>query len=331
MKKQRLMTLLAAVLFFSFSVSGQEAKHKKLVGFDHSTPTPQFLKTNVSEMEKNAPYDGIGIRVSATGNFNGKTMNCSGWTVCTRIPWKYEWFLDSVRTLQEIKFKKFKYNFLRTSVHPGDLSLFADADWAAAGNNFAILSKVAKEGGLKGLFFDIEDYANSLFAYKAERYPGKSLEDAKRMMRKRGREIGNAIFRAYPDIVLLCPFGLSINRTTMKYQKILGLVATAVIVDGQEGAGYYADFELTRRIHYKLSLRLVQPENMEKYKKQVRCGVGLYLDPHFHPDTTKETNRYFMALDPENKNRLAVFHIEKNHEVISISNHISHCPSPPSW
>lgn len=328
MKKQRLMTLLAAALFFSFSVSGQEAKHKKLVGFDHSTPTPQFLKTNVSEMEKNAPYDGIGIRVSATGNFNGKTMNCSGWTVCTRIPWKYEWFLDSVRTLQEIKFKKFKYNFLRTSVHPGDLSLFADADWAAAGNNFAILSKVAKEGGLKGLFFDIEDYANSLFAYKAERYPGKSLEDAKRMMRKRGREIGNAIFRAYPDIVLLCPFGLSINRIIAEapnletkdtwantyilfpafFNGMLDVLpATAVIVDGQEGAGYYADFELTRRIHYKLSLRLVQPENMEKYKKQVRCGVGLYLDPHFHPDTTKETNRYFMALDPENKNRLAVF------------------------
>ena len=29
--------------------------------------------------------------------------------------------------------------------------------------------------------------------------------------------------------------------------------------------------------------------------------------------------------------RVAVFHIEKNHEVIPIANHISHCPSPPSW
>ena len=29
--------------------------------------------------------------------------------------------------------------------------------------------------------------------------------------------------------------------------------------------------------------------------------------------------------------RVSVFHIEKNHEVISIANHISHCPSPPSW
>ena len=29
--------------------------------------------------------------------------------------------------------------------------------------------------------------------------------------------------------------------------------------------------------------------------------------------------------------RVSVFHIEKNHEVISIANHISHCPFPPSW
>ena len=28
--------------------------------------------------------------------------------------------------------------------------------------------------------------------------------------------------------------------------------------------------------------------------------------------------------------RVAVFHVEKNHEIISIPNHISHCPSPPS-
>ena len=166
MKTQRLMTLLAVTLSLSFFVSGQEAKHKKLIGFDHSTPTPLFLKKNIAEMEKYAPYDGIGIRVATSGKVNGKTINCSGWTVCSNIPWKYEWFADTVKTLQEIKFKKFKHNFLRTTVHPGTLSLFSDTDWATAGNNFSILSKIAKEGGLKGLFFDIEDYANSLFAYK---------------------------------------------------------------------------------------------------------------------------------------------------------------------
>lgn len=328
MKTQRLMTLLAVTLSLSFFVSGQEAKHKKLIGFDHSTPTPLFLKKNIAEMEKRAPYDGIGIRVATSGKVNGKTINCSGWTVCSNIPWKYEWFADTVKTLQEIKFKKFKHNFLRTTVHPGTLSLFSDTDWAAAGNNFSILSKIAKEGGLKGLFFDIEDYANSLFAYKKERYPGKSLEDVKKMMRKRGQEIGNAVFRAYPDIVLFCPFGPSINRIIAEapnletkdawantyvlfpafFNGLLDVLpATAVIVDGHEGRGYYAEFKLIRKIHNQLSPRLVQPENMEKYKNQVQLGIGLYLDPYFYPEAMKKTSQFFRALAPENKDRLSVF------------------------
>ena len=70
MKTQRLMTLLAVTLSLSFFVSGQEAKHKKLIGFDHSTPTPLFLKKNIAEMEKRAPYDVIGIRVATSGKVN---------------------------------------------------------------------------------------------------------------------------------------------------------------------------------------------------------------------------------------------------------------------
>ena len=190
------------------------------------------------------------------------------------------------------------------------------------------MSKIAKEGGLKGLFFDIEDYANSLFAYKKERYPGKSLEDAKKMMRKRGREIGNAVFRAYPDIVLFCPFGLSINRIIAEapnletkdawantyvlfpafFNGLLDVLpATAVIVDGHEGRGYYAEFKLIRKIHNQLSPRLVQPENMEKYKNQVQLGIGLYLDPYFYPEAMKKTSQFFRALAPKNKDRLSVF------------------------
>ena len=40
-------------------------------------------------------------------------------------------------------------------------------------------------------------------------------------------------------------------------------------MDGHEGRGYYAEFKLIRKIHNQLSPRLVQPENMEKYKHQV--------------------------------------------------------------
>ena len=105
MKTQRLMTLLAVTLSLSFFVSGQEAKHKKLIGFDHSTPTPLFLKKNIAEMEKYAPYDGIGIRVATSGKVNGKTINCSGWTVCSNIPWKYEWFADMSRPCRRLNSK----------------------------------------------------------------------------------------------------------------------------------------------------------------------------------------------------------------------------------
>mgnify|MGYP007022507617 FL=1 len=261
----------------------------KLIEFSWSSPGTEFLKENIETIEAYAPYDGLGIHVVGKGEYQGKKIIARHNTVFSNVPWKYEWFADAVRDLKATKFRKLTDNFIRTSVSPGSVDWFSDSDWAAVCNNFAIMSRIARECGLKGLAFDAEMYNRQLFTWTPE--SGHSREDTTRKVRQRGREFADAIFKEYPNQTFFCFYWLSVARKYMTHPETpIGEYSLAVpfmngvydrlppeakIVDGNEEFGYKAndikDYErlrcendfllLTRRITGKRGCRLSLPRH----------------------------------------------------------------------
>lgn len=78
----------------------------------------------------------------------------------------------------------------------------AEKRWALCAHNLGIIARLAKATGIKGIFLDPRDAGGSeqfVITDKDKRYDESALMA---MAHRRGREIGNAIFKVYPDIVL---------------------------------------------------------------------------------------------------------------------------------
>lgn len=117
--------------------------------------------------------------------------------------WRYEDFATTLPKLREMTRlkglgKSFAMVYLMSSPR---MKWDDDAAWARAASNFAILGRVAREGGLKGLFIDHEDYTGTpLFTWRA----GDPDYDATRALaRRRGRELFEALASTFPDAVVI--------------------------------------------------------------------------------------------------------------------------------
>ncbi len=295
----------------------------KLIEFSWSSPGTEFLKENIETIEAYAPYDGLGIHVVGKGEYQGKKIIARHNTVFSNVPWKYEWFADAVRDLKATKFRKLTDNFIRTSVSPGSVDWFSDSDWAAVCNNFAIMSRIARECGVKGLAFDAEMYNRQLFTWTPE--SGHSREDTIRKVRQRGREFADAIFKEYPNQTFFCFYWLSVARKYMTHPETpIGEYSLAVpfmngvydrlppeakIVDGNEEFGYKAndikDYERLRCENDFLLMRLVDKANYRKARMQTQLAPAFYLDAYLIPQKGRV---WFELLSPEKADRVSLLH-----------------------
>lgn len=141
--------------------------------------------------------------------FEGMTINIPpSWTLMSgnRVPYSdyYNHWLAPLDGL----FRRFQYNFL--SIHiddPGDV--FDDAAWQNTVANWGDFARAARDIGFKGFFFDNEEYLTQWENYPEDYVnPTHTLQEYADQTRLRGRQIGEAIVAAYPDITLLvyhCP------------------------------------------------------------------------------------------------------------------------------
>ena len=159
----------------------------------------------------------------------------------------------------------------------------------------------AKEGGLRGLILDSEDYYNERQYFLA---PDEGdFETVAKLARRRGREVWEAVFRAFPEAVVLTYQFLSIDREykvavdpvcemrirgdlwPMYCNGILdALPPGAKIVDGDESGYRYeaAKGDFWRNASHQLTgvLPLVAPKNRAKYRAQVSVSFGMYPDSY---------------------------------------------------
>jgi hypothetical protein len=280
---------------------------KKLIEAGWDAPDTARLRANLEQMEK-TPFDGVVLHVTGK-NDAGKIIQAID--TFSNIPWKEEWFKDSIDDLKVIHSKKLTDNFIQTGANPGNVDWFDDDGWKQVIDHIRIVAQIAREGHLKGILFDPETYTNSnrQFAYLSQPQHDKhSFEEYETKARERGKEFISAVAAVDPNLVFLTFFMNSVNapvliapdkemalRESRKYNLYPAFIngwldaapSSIIFVDGCEDQGYAANDQLaflqTANQVRNTAQNLVAPENRLKYLAQVQLSFGLYLDAYVNP------------------------------------------------
>lgn len=277
MQKLKYTFLLSAL-----SICMMAAPAKKLIECSWSNPDTATLRQNIAQMEASTPYQGVRIRLTPQGE--GKAQKQSYKTIFGKVRWQYDWFKEDIENLKNTRFVQFTDNFFATGVVPGDVEWFSDQDWETVCSNFRLVSRIAKETGMKGLIFDPEEY--SAYLWQKINVKNHSMEEIVKKARQRGQEFGKAIFGEYPDMTLFCYFWIAYAKGSPVFRSFMNgvydvLPPKAKIVDGHESSGYTAkDISDFRKgyVECKKGAELVDPENRHKYYLQTTYAAALYLE-----------------------------------------------------
>jgi hypothetical protein len=266
---------------------------KKLIEFGWDEPDTKFMREHIAEMEQ-TPFDGCVFHVNYKRNdgSNGSfTWECWGNKAFTEKELE-----PAIIDLKNTDFHKFTHNFLRFNVTPGSIDWFDD--FAHIIENAKLASKVAKESGIKGILFDIEQYNSQLFEYSKQRdNQTKSWDEYAHQVHKRGQEIMQAFQSEYPDITIFLTFGYCLPYVQMGNERKLaevnyGLLAplldgmvdsalsTIKIVDGFELAYSYKDiskFALGYKMMEEDVLKIINADH-NKYRSVFSFGFGIWMD-----------------------------------------------------
>ncbi len=263
------------------------ATGKKLIELGWDSPTPDFLRANIAQMERR-PFDGVVMHLNA------------GKTIFNKTPYPPSAFAADRSDLSAMKISKLNQNFISIwAASEANWSWFNDADWAATLTNASNFAKTAKAGGVKGFFFDPEPYGTNPWSYSAARYPNQSFAAVRAKVRQRGAAFLDAIQLELPDVKILTLFGVTYLKQQLEQGRTLEQVewallgafidgmldvigAKAELIDGNEPSYYYylpnaqefggfKDFKNAARA-------LVSPENRFKYDTQVKTSQAVFVD-----------------------------------------------------
>ena len=222
--------------------------------------------------------------------------------------WSYENVEDQLPYLAGlVKYPRLRESFLLAWITPSGkenrISWTDDAAWARFGDNLAVLARLAKKAGLKGLMLDPEEYSGALQYLYTAAEKDISFEECTRLARQRGREVFSRVFKEFPDGVYFFlwtiehhvrafsarsetdPKGISDDSgelLTYFYNGMFDVMPPSVrFVDGAE----HYSLTSTKDMYWKGALNqlvgaraFVAPENWAKYRGQLLVGNTHYLD-----------------------------------------------------
>jgi hypothetical protein len=305
-----MMKVLAVLFALIAGMSPQSgnAADKHLIEFGWDEPTTGFLRSHIAEMET-TPFDGC-VFVAHANTADGKDAQfhseCWGRRAFTESELQ-----PALDDLKATPFKRFRYNFLRVNVTPGDVDWFDD--FTAITTNMRLAAHIAGAGGAKGILLDVEPYAAPLFDYRKQRdAKTKSFDQYAAQARRRGRELIAAFQQGCPDLQVFLTFGytqpqLQIEATSgatlssveygllpaMLNGMLDGAAGKTQLIDGYEASYGYktaADFAAAKKVTER-SLAFVA--DRQQYDRHFAHGYGLWMDfnSHKHPWNTTDFNK----------------------------------------
>ena len=184
---------------------------KKYVGllFDVMNTTPSNILANADQFAEHAPYlDGvaIGLHDIPVVAGDGSVVTAQYYQIMHPTQrWTRDAVKDQLPILQKISQKPgLSESFLLFWMTPGFREARVDwADdkaWANYAENMATVAWLAKQGGMKGLMLDPEEYALAMQYVWQPADPG--YEETARLARQRGREVFSRVFAEFPDAVI---------------------------------------------------------------------------------------------------------------------------------
>ena len=321
-----LVLLAMAAASPSPAADGACAPRKKIVGFGwgDSMATPSVYLAHADRMAEFG-LDGALITLKSRGKGGGMRRMDKVWD----REWKYEDFACEIPALRKMgEHPAYKELFILShlGITKSRVDWLGDEDvWRRLAANMRVAARIAREGGLRGLAIDPEDYSKKR---QFTRMPGEpSLPELRRAVRRRSAELFRGVFEEYPEATVFSLWMLSItpdwyaSKCGWKDEQAIvdaeqslwpafvnGLLdvlpPTGKVVDGNEN--YFCDADKNRFYRERHWIRnglrqLVAPENVEKYDRQMQVSVGIYLDMYVN---TTNTVYYF---PPKDGSRLETF------------------------
>lgn len=251
-----------------------------------------------AEAFRTTGLDGVAISIPQTKQTDGSRI--SSLSLPQDASWRYgslaayEPLLKGFRDASGLK-----ENFLICLWHytRGRLSWTDDAAWRRFAGNMQVLARLAKRGGMKGIFIDAEDYTKERQFYRAASDP--EYDKCAALARQRGREVFAGVFREFPDATVLSfwfftacrglesqdPAGLARLDGNLWPHFMNGILdvlpMTARLIDGDESAYKYDSthaFNAGATRQFWRALQLVAPENRAKFRSCMGVGFGQYMD-----------------------------------------------------
>lgn len=295
-----------------------------VISVSWSSPDPRYLQRHINEWETR-PFTGTAIGLSWPQPEKGRVNMGAGekspsWEAFQKKRFSPEMFEGALKDLHATKFTCSKDNFLWfvSYLKSGHFDWFDDAWWATVLHNTESLARFAQEGGLRGIVLDGEEYGCPFWSWggprpefalkNLETYSGKSWEDTRDQVRRRGRSFIKAVNKGFPGCRIWLLYGYSyiivgLDNLGQEPDDLsdAGLGLWAAFLDGMMEAG---DAETIFIDGCENTYRCVQPEEFKKarnmvteralkytlvplevYREKMRVGFGLYLDMYNYADS----------------------------------------------
>ena len=300
------LALFAALAVFP--VLAAEKPKFVVFGWEFNTSSPKELLSLADRFDK-TPIDGIGIKLRAETVVDGKKTVFFYRDFMHQPSWTKEAFADQIPLFRELTaHKSMKHCFVNSFAAPRKrIPWNDDAQWARIAKSMRTVAWVAKQGGLKGLTIDPEDYHKAhQFSRAHDDPPYEELCD---IVRRRAREVFTPVFEEYPDVTLHFFWFMSHVQYYAKRDRadvvrmakvdeslwpsfvngILDILPPeARVNDGQEDSyhssaaknGYRNDAYMFHSLYPKL----VDPVNIDKYRRQVGYSPAIYMEMYLNKE-----------------------------------------------
>ena len=333
MKTTLFFSLLLASAFAGADVLPVDwAKERKKVvafGWEWAVMSPARLLEYADQIDASG-IDGVSLYITAK-DADGKSLSSA--RIIDGNELTAEMLADQVDALRKATAHKgLRESFIRTLGAPKvRVDWKDDAHWAKVARSMGALAKFARETGVRGFIVDPEDYhKQNQFEARPDDEPYDLLAP---LARKRAREIFSAVFREYPDIVVLGywlfswhpqhvssedPMASARSKGDLWPAFINGILDVmppkAKLVDGDEWS-YQSEasrneFMISAAAQRNAVQGLVAPENRAKFRAQALPGFGLYMDSYVSAPTNKNGKANVYYFGEVNGSRLG--HFERN-------------------
>ena len=280
-----------SVFIPSLSVTAAEKPKYIAFAWEFNAATPQELLALADEFDK-TPLDGVGINLRSSAVVDGVRTNLSYRRFMHDPAWPKEAFADQIPHFQKLtRHKSMKHCFLSSFTAPRTrIAWTNDAEWARLAKSMRTVAWVAKQGGLKGLYIDPEDYRN---AFQFTRMAGElEYDELCKLARRRGRELFAPVFEEYPDVTLHFYWFMShLNYYCRRdggdpvrmvrhdeslwpafLNGILDVMPPGASINDGDEQGYWFlasknGFRDGAYLFHHVYPKLVAPENIEKYRR----------------------------------------------------------------